>query len=84
MLLLISVTAVINFTFMDGLDGLVAGSMAVSMTAIALHLSAPWPIWSLVGSLFGFLWNWSPAQVFMGDVSSTFLGAVLLVLYSFI
>ena len=85
-LLLISVTAVINFTnFMDGLDGLVAGSMAVSMTAIALHLSAPWPIWSLVGSLFGFLlWNWSPAQVFMGDVGSTFLGAVFagLVLHS--
>jgi UDP-N-acetylmuramyl pentapeptide phosphotransferase/UDP-N-acetylglucosamine-1-phosphate transferase len=77
-LTLIAVTAVINFTnFMDGLDGLVAGCLAVALTAIAIHLAAPWPIWSLVGALLGFLlWNWSPAKVFMGDVGSTFLGAV--------
>ena len=85
-LLLIAVTAVINFTnFMDGLDGLVAGCMAVAMTCAAVQLSAPWPIWALVGSLLGFLiLNWSPAMVFMGDVGSTFLGAVfsLLVLQS--
>jgi Fuc2NAc and GlcNAc transferase len=81
-LLLISVTAVINFTnFMDGLDGLVAGCMAVAMTAAGIQLSAPWPIWALVGALLGFLfWNWSPAKVFMGDVGSTFLGAVYAVL----
>jgi Fuc2NAc and GlcNAc transferase len=77
-LLLIAVTAVINFTnFMDGLDGLVAGCMAVALAAIALPLGAPWPLWALVGGVLGFLhWNWSPAQVFMGDVGSTFLGAV--------
>ncbi len=77
-LLIFAVTAVINFTnFMDGLDGLVAGCMAVSLTAAAIMLSAPWPIWSLVGALLGFLlWNWSPAKVFMGDVGSIFLGAV--------
>jgi Fuc2NAc and GlcNAc transferase len=77
-MLMIGVTAVINFTnFMDGLDGLVAGCMAVAMTAAAIQLSAPWPIWALVGALLGFLlWNWSPAKVFMGDVGSTFLGAV--------
>jgi len=81
-LLVIAVTAVINFTnFMDGLDGLVASCMAVAMTAAAMQLSAPWPIWALVGSLLGFLfWNWSPAKVFMGDVGSTFLGAVFAVL----
>ncbi len=75
---LIAVTAVINFTnFMDGLDGLVAGCMAVAISALAMVLSAPWPIWAMVGSLVGFLiWNWSPAKVFMGDVGSTFLGAV--------
>ena len=77
-LLIVAITAVINFTnFMDGLDGLVAGCMAVALAAVALRLAAPWAIWSLVGSLLGFLlWNWSPAKVFMGDVGSTFLGAV--------
>jgi UDP-N-acetylmuramyl pentapeptide phosphotransferase/UDP-N-acetylglucosamine-1-phosphate transferase len=77
-LLLIGVTAVINFTnFMDGLDGLVAGCMAVAIGALAIALAAPLPVWALVGALLGFLlWNWSPAKVFMGDVGSTFLGAV--------
>jgi Fuc2NAc and GlcNAc transferase len=77
-LLLIAVTAVINFTnFMDGLDGLVSGCMAVAIGALAIALPAPLPLWALVGALFGFLlWNWSPAKVFMGDVGSTFLGAV--------
>lgn len=79
--LLIAITALINFTnFMDGLDGLVAGCMAMAMFAAAIQLAAPWPVWALVGSLLGFLfWNWSPARVFMGDVGSTFLGAVFAV-----
>ena len=85
-LLVIAVTAVINFiNFMDGLDGLVAGCMLVALNAAAIKLETPWTIWALVGSLLGFLlWNWSPAKVFMGDVGSTFLGAVfsLLVLQS--
>ena len=76
--LLIAVTAVINFTnFMDGLDGLVAGCMTVTIAALTTDLMAPWSLWALVGSLLGFLiWNWSPAKVFMGDVGSTFLGVV--------
>ena len=81
-LLVVAVTAVINFTnFMDGLDSLVAGCMAVALAAAAIQLAAPWPIWALVGALLGFLiWNWSPAKVFMGDVGSTFLGAVFAVI----
>ena len=77
-LLLIAVTAVINFTnFMDGLDGLVAGCMVIVLATVASQLSASWSTWGLVGALLGFLlWNWSPAKVFMGDVGSTFLGAV--------
>jgi Fuc2NAc and GlcNAc transferase len=77
-LLLFAVTAVINFTnFMDGLDGLVAGCMAITFAAACLQRSTLWPFWALVGALLGFLlWNWSPAKVFMGDVGSTFLGAV--------
>ncbi|MFM7240016.1 MAG: MraY family glycosyltransferase [Cyanobium sp.] len=78
-LLLIAVTAVINFTnFMDGLDGLVAGCLAIAIAAGTSQLPAPaTPLWALVGALLGFLaWNWSSAKVFMGDVGSTFLGAV--------
>lgn len=77
-LLVIALTAVINFTnFMDGLDGLVAGCMTIAISVLSIKLAAPWPLWALVGALLGFLiWNWSPAKVFMGDVGSTFLGAV--------
>ncbi len=77
-LLLVTVTAVINFTnFMDGLDGLVASCMTVAFCTASLHLRGAFSLWILVGSLLGFLfWNWSPAKVFMGDVGSTFLGAV--------
>ena len=78
LLLSFTVTAVINFiNFMDGLDGLVAGCLVVCIAAPAASVDAPWSLWALVGSLIGFLfWNWSPAKVFMGDVGSTFLGAV--------
>ncbi len=67
---LVAITAVVNFVnFMDGLDGLVASCCAVLMAASGL--------WPMVGALLGFLlWNWSPAKVFMGDVGSTFLGAL--------
>jgi UDP-N-acetylmuramyl pentapeptide phosphotransferase/UDP-N-acetylglucosamine-1-phosphate transferase len=76
LLLFIAGTAIINFTnFMDGLDGLVAGCMAV-IFAVAALTGMP-ALWPLVGALLGFLLcNWSPAKVFMGDVGSTFLGAV--------
>ncbi len=64
------ITAVINFfNFMDGLDGLIASCSIPILAATAS--------WALSGSVFGFLlWNWNPAKVFMGDVGSTFLGAV--------
>ncbi len=77
-LLLVAVTAVVNFTnFMDGLDGLVASSMAVAFCTASLHFHGVLSLWILFGSLLGFLlWNWSPAKVFMGDVGSTFLGAI--------
>ncbi|MDB4379679.1 glycosyltransferase family 4 protein [bacterium] len=78
--LLIVITAVINFTnFMDGLDGLVAGCMVVLLGVLSTQLSPAWSSCALSGAVFGFLiWNWSPAKVFMGDVGSTFLGAVFI------
>ena len=77
-LLLIAVTAVINFTnFMDGLDGLVAGCMAVTIAALATDLIAPWSLWALVGCcLVSSSGTGAPQKVFMGDVGSTFLGVV--------
>jgi len=62
---------------MDGLDGLVAGCMAIAISVAAIKLSGALSLWILVGALLGFLfWNWSPAKVFMGDVGSTFIGAL--------
>lgn len=76
-LVLVAITAVINFVnFMDGLDGLVAGCAAV-LLGLAATLPGGSGLGPLAGAVLGFLaWNWSPARVFMGDVGSTWLGAV--------
>lgn len=65
----------VNFT--DGLDGLVASCLALWLLLAALLLQQPaLPV--LAAAVLGFLiWNWSPARLFMGDVGSTYLGAVL-------
>ena len=70
-------TAIINFTnFMDGLDGLISGTMIIWFIAISISWNASFLI--LVGALVGFIiWNWSPAKIFMGDSGSTFLGCVV-------
>ncbi len=70
LLFVLLITAIINFTnFMDGLDGLVAGCAVLLMAATSS--------WAISGAIFGFLiWNWAPAKLFMGDVGSTFIGAV--------
>lgn len=75
---IIGMTALINFyNFMDGLDGLVAGVTAVQLGFFAIWFDQPL-LWYLVVALLGFLyWNWSPAKIFMGDVGSTTLGAVV-------
>lgn len=74
----IGMTALINFyNFMDGLDGLVAGTAAIQLSFLALWGGNP-ALWLLVASLLGFLiWNWQPAKIFMGDSGSTFLGAAI-------
>lgn len=71
------------FNFMDGTDGL-AASEAVVVGAvgggIALAIGSETVGWSAVlcaVASAGFLgWNWPPAQIFMGDVGSGFLGFV--------
>lgn len=78
LLALIMITACINLVnFMDGLDGLVASCMVVVFSVSCIHIRDAFCLWILIGGLLGFLlWNWFPAKVFMGDVGSTFLGAV--------
>ena len=61
---------------MDGIDGVLAGSILVCLITFAFMLSGS--VWTLIGSLFGFLiWNWKPSKIFMGDIGSTFLGSFL-------
>ncbi|WP_353674395.1 glycosyltransferase family 4 protein [Synechocystis sp. LKSZ1] len=74
----IGFTALVNFyNFMDGLDGFITTITTIQLSFIALFLNQPiW--WLFIAALLGFLyWNWSPAKIFMGDVGSTVLGAVV-------
>ena len=72
------------FNFMDGIDG-IAASEAVFVAcsgAIVAAVSGQTAIalaFALMGAaVLGFLpWNWPPAKIFMGDVGSGFLGAVV-------
>lgn len=77
-LLLITGTAMINFTnFIDGIDGLLASNILIIFLNISL-ITENNNLFPLMGGILGFLYlNKSPAKVFMGDVGSTFLGAVL-------
>jgi UDP-GlcNAc:undecaprenyl-phosphate GlcNAc-1-phosphate transferase len=74
---------------LDGMDGLAGGVTAVGASMIAaLALTKEYfqPDVALLAMVFlaailGFLlWNWNPAQVFMGEGGSTFLGFSLGVL----
>ena len=77
------------FNFMDGIDAIASvEAISVILIAAALLLLLPPSYESsyaqveillvIVFSTAGFLvWNWPPAKVFMGDVSSSFLGFML-------
>ena len=71
-------TAIINFiNFMDGIDGLVGGSLFISILTCCFFLNIGQPYLFLIGSLAAFItWNWHPAKIFMGDTGSTFLAAI--------
>ena len=75
--LIILITSIINFiNFMDGIDGLVCSCLIIIFIVSSILINPYLTI--LVGALFGFLfWNWPPSKIFMGDVGSTFLGAIL-------
>ena len=69
-------TAIINFiNFMDGIDGIIAGNMAIIFLFVGYFIS-PFGYF-ITAILLGFLyWNWYPSKVFMGDVGSTLLGSL--------
>lgn len=79
------------FNFMDGIDGLAAGSGAIySLALFVLSFGAGWTEPQIPGggagsliltaACLGFLSrNFPPARIFMGDVGSLFIGYVLAV-----
>ena len=77
-LLIFICTGIINFcNFMDGIDGILSGSILTFYFFAALII--PNSIWGIIGALIGFLiWNWQPSKIFMGDVGSNFLGGTLI------
>lgn len=81
----IGVTNAVNL--IDGLDGLAAGVAAIATTSMLVMavIMGNWPVVFLcsllLGSVIGFLfYNFHPAQIFMGDSGSLFLGYSLAVL----
>jgi len=84
---LVGLVWMINLTnFMDGIDGLVGShAIFVSLSAGGLLWAAgapgeAWFLLLLASAVAGFLvFNWPPASIFMGDVSSGFLGLVIAV-----
>ena len=68
------------FNFMDGVDGF-ASVEVIAISSVLFVMS--WNMISimLIVSVGGFLcWNWPKAKIFMGDVGSTQLGFILVVL----
>ncbi len=75
------------FNFMDGLDGLAAGTTVIAtlfFAAITFTQGSTFIyLMSIIvaASTLGFLlWNFPPAKIFMGDSGSQFLGFVLAVM----
>lgn len=91
-LLIVGMINAVNFV--DGLDGLAAGMVAIaagSFFVYAYRLQHGYDISTiapaatvaviLIGMCFGFLChNWSPARIFMGDSGSMMLGMLLAVI----
>ncbi len=76
---IVGITNAVNLS--DGLDGLAAGVSAIACAVIALfamysqNLIMTIFMLALLGGLCGFLfYNFNPAQIFMGDCGSLFVG----------
>jgi len=80
-LIIITIVWFINlFNFLDGIDGY-ASIEAICMAAVIFLFTGNKLSLLLIASIAGFLfWNWPKAKIFMGDVGSTQLGFILIVL----
>ena len=75
-ILLLVGTSIINFSnFMDGIDGIVGGCYFVIFIMASITIDKMYI--PLAASILAFLiFNWHPSKLFMGDIGSTFLGAM--------
>lgn len=80
-IIIISIVWFINlFNFLDGIDGY-ASIEAISVALILYFFTSNLLLLIISASTIGFLiWNWPRAKIFMGDVGSTQLGFILVVL----
>jgi UDP-N-acetylmuramyl pentapeptide phosphotransferase/UDP-N-acetylglucosamine-1-phosphate transferase len=69
------------YNFMDGIDGLAAGQAIIAAVTLAWLVQlqetgfVTLAMLIIAGSVLGFVpHNWPPAQIFMGDVGSAYLG----------
>lgn len=68
------------YNFLDGIDGYVSIE-AILVSVILFIFSGNNILLILIACVLGFLiWNWPKAKIFMGDVGSTQLGFILVVL----
>jgi len=68
------------YNFLDGIDGY-ASVEAISVALGMFLLSKNPVLLVLVFAILGFLvWNWPKAKIFMGDIGSTQLGYILIIL----
>jgi len=85
LILAVSLTWLINlFNFMDGIDGIAASEGLFVLAALsyfayqANDIELNHLLILCTAPIAGFLiLNWQPARIFMGDIGSTFLGALI-------
>ncbi len=68
------------YNFLDGIDGY-ASVEAISIAVVIFLFTGNIICIILIASVAGFLfWNWPKAKIFMGDIGSTQLGFILIIL----
>jgi len=71
------------FNLSDGSDGLSGSLFIVSLLPLVILNMNTILLLSIFGSLLAFLlYNWNPAKIFMGDVGSLSLGAIIGVIFA--